>query len=88
VGLPGLRARGFQVEEGPTGRTEHETYTCAHCGAVTLVPHRAEPHELGRLCHPCNQMLCPQCSQNPECTPLVKRIDTALRRDALFRALG
>lgn len=70
------RSRGHVLITGPYGSVEHETFTCAHCQQLTVIPHRATPDELGGRCNQCDAMVCKDCVQRDKgrCTPFEKRI--------------
>jgi hypothetical protein len=84
------RARGHLAITGPCGTVEHETFTCAHCSQVVMVPHRAAPDELGGRCHHCDAMVCPTCVQRDQgrCKPFEQRIEEYENRHRFLRSVG
>jgi hypothetical protein len=89
VALPGsVRARGFSVEDGPDGRLENETFTCAHCNTVVDIPHRCPPDQLGGRCFQCDAMICSACVAVGACTPFERKLEQYEARDRFLRQAG
>lgn len=81
------RAKGFVLEDGPSGRVESETFTCCHCNRPVEVPHKAPPDECGGICYQCYAMVCPACVKKGVCTPFMKKLDEYEKRKALLRSM-
>ncbi len=67
---------------------EHETFACGHCGAVRVVPHRADPASVGGLCKQCMKLTCPACTAKGRCTPLERRLAERLSTERLLKQVG
>lgn len=66
---------------------EHDTFTCGHCNRITIVPHKANPEDIGGLCKVCMQLICPQCVNDGNCKPFEKRIEQYEKRQAFLRSI-
>lgn len=88
--VSGIKARGHNLVTGPEGTVESETYTCAHCNCGHLIPRNAGEEIAGKMCMPCNQMICPSCVKRAVCEPTEKMIERleaeARQRDQLMAA--
>lgn len=56
---------------------EHDTFTCAHCGAIVRVEHRASPEDMGGRCGVCDKLICPRCVKLGRCDPLEEKLKRA-----------
>jgi hypothetical protein len=65
-----------------------KTFTCAHCGRVVIVPHKARPDECGGLCMLELKPVCPKCHTIGTCTPFEKRLEQMEARSRLLAAIG
>jgi hypothetical protein len=80
-----LRPGGYaQIVDPDGGRQEFDTFTCAHCNAITHVKARRRPEDIGGLCKVCMGLICPRCV-GQACVPFLKRLDDMEAR-ARFRA--
>jgi hypothetical protein len=63
----GDKPHGYHVEWDPQGGKpiEHDTYTCQHCGVVTIV-RRDTPQA---WCKRCMAMVCEACAPKGACHP-------------------
>lgn len=83
-----LKPQGYATVTTPDGLIERDTYTCSHCDHIVHVKPRQDPSEMGGFCRVCMKNICKRCAGNPDCTPLLKRIEEIERRDRLCRAAG
>ena len=83
------RPGGYAVWTDPDAPTvERDTFTCAHCNAVTIVKPKAPPEDAGGFCRQCMAMTCKRCTAQGTCTPFLKRVEISERRSRLLRAMG
>lgn len=80
--------QGYATWTTPERTVERDSFTCHHCGRITIVPPKADPANLGGLCKQCMGLICPRCTTDPRCVPLLKRIEQMEARDRLRRAVG
>jgi uncharacterized protein YprB with RNaseH-like and TPR domain len=74
------KAGGYGVITEADGKLiEHDTFTCAHCQRVTIVPAKAKPDDFGDFCRNCMRMICVRCA-GKECYPFKKKLEEALER--------
>lgn len=94
-----LKAEGYSVITEPGKRSlEHDTFTCAHCNAITFTsPGFGKPLQVAIVgwkgdvrmqdagfCRLCYRHICPRCEAKKECTPLMKKIE---EEEAIARKL-
>jgi len=84
-----IRQRGGGVAAifGPFDVVEHETFTCAHCQRITLVPHKAKAEQLGGICYGCFKLICDQCVGHG-CRPIEKWSEEQEARGRMLRDMG
>lgn len=86
------RARGYLLEVLPEKTTERETFTCAHCGKIVILPPPDAAQQAKnrvrdvRRCFCCDAFTCPECARVAKCVPFEKRVEAYERRMRL-RAL-
>jgi hypothetical protein len=81
-------AGGYGVITSPDGIEEHDTFTCAHCNKVVVVPVRADPGDIGGMCYQCMRLVCPGCVAAGGCTPFERKLDLMERRADALRSYG
>jgi hypothetical protein len=83
-----LKPGGYATISDPgSGVQEMDTFTCAHCCAVTHVKPFQDPATLGGLCKKCMKLVCPKCSSR-SCDPIERwldRTENEFRRSQTFR---
>lgn len=79
---------GHLICSGPDGVTTTDTFTCFHCNCIVLVPTKADPAEIGGMCHLCMKLVCPRCVAAAACTPFEKKLDAIERRYDTLRSYG
>ena len=86
------RALGHLQIQDPLGTRTFETFTCSHCNSIVTMPEgkpvtMADHYLHGvkdvRKCAGCDALICPRCHKEPSCTPFMKKIEAAERREAL-----
>lgn len=78
------RALGYATFLDRNGRVvENETFTCRHCQRIVVIPHKADPSQMGGHCSCCDALTCPDCAQKP-CDHFEKKIE---RHEASYHAL-
>lgn len=82
------RTKGFRTVSGPNGTQEFETFTCAHCSHVVLVPHKAKPDDLGGICRPCMKMVCAKCCATGRCDPFEKKLKRMESRASFLQSVA
>lgn len=85
-----LKAEGYSIITEPGARAkEHDTFTCAHCQAITFTqPGFNQPLQVAMIqadasvvmkdagfCRQCYRHICPRCENKLECVPIEKAID-------------
>ncbi|HEU4727692.1 MAG TPA: hypothetical protein VFT22_07380 [Kofleriaceae bacterium] len=63
------------------------TFTCCHCGNVTIVPERARAEDCGGFCRQCMKPTCTSCADKG-CTPFEREIERQEARGRLLAAMG
>lgn len=89
---------GGVQETRPSGSDRivgQQTFSCAHCGAVVVVPFKAKPHEVGEFCTRCHRPTCKKERCVRTCVPqeeMIARIEKNAReaeaRKKLFDAVS
>jgi len=82
------RPQGYAVWSGPEQQVERDTFTCAHCNAVVIVPPQADPSALGGFCRQCMAHICGPCADAGACRPFEQQLATMEQRDRFLRAVG
>lgn len=82
------RPGGYLICTSPDGVVEQETFTCAHDQRIVVVPHRADPTEIGGMCYQCMKLVCPRCVAAAVCSPFEKKLDAIERRHDTLRSYG
>lgn len=80
-------AQGYAVWTGPNGMKERDTFTCGHCNGVVIVEPKADPADMGGLCKLCMKLVCPRCNAAGQCTPFLKKIEAAERKEVQDRRM-
>lgn len=62
---------------------EASTITCAHCGGVEHIPHKADPNAVG-FCRHCMKAICRKCSALP-CKPFERSLEEVERKVETLR---
>ena len=65
-----------------------QTFTCAHCNRIVVVPLRAKPDECGGFCMLEFKPICPKCQKIGTCTPFEKKLEAMEARGKLLAAIG
>lgn len=82
------RPGGYLIGQGPEGIVEEcDSYTCAHCGKVSLVRPKQRAADMGGLCKTCMGLICPACLDQG-CLPLEKRLAEQEARYHALRSYG
>lgn len=63
------------------------TFTCCHCGDVTIVPLKARAEDCGGFCRMCMLPTCATCADKG-CTPFERKLEQQEARGRLFTAMG
>ena len=90
---------GVMTFEGPDGRQEFATFTCAHCQQIVrLTPARSQRgiigrdnlNDIGATCSCCNRSVCLKCSltRDPWLAKLDRMEDEAYRKSQNAKAMG
>lgn len=66
---------------------ENETFTCKHCQKVVLIPHQADPSQMGGFCYSCAALVCPACYGKP-CEHFEKKLERAEAQYHARRSYG
>lgn len=66
---------------------EADSFTCAHCQHVTLVPPRMDAADMGGLCRLCMKPICKHCL-GKGCTPWEKQLEITEARYHALRSYG
>ena len=81
-----LRPQGYAIILDPCAPTqEADTFTCAHCNRITLVPPRPHPMP-GGFCRMCMKPVCELCADGG-CTPFEKQLEAMEKKDEARRRL-
>lgn len=64
---------GVLICTSDTGVQERDTFTCAHCGGIVVVPPKAEALVMG-YCRRCDKPVCQRCEELGVCTPFEERL--------------
>lgn len=75
------------VQEVRCEVVEADTFSCAHCNALTHVLPKMDPADLGGLCKQCAKLICCRCLDKG-CTPLEKKLELAEKREIALRSYG
>lgn len=75
-----LKPQGYaQLVDPDHPLQEWDSFNCAHCGGVSLVPARCSPTELGGWCFTCGAPTCQRCAarqaQTSVCLPFEQWLD-------------
>lgn len=77
------RPGGFLICTSLDGEIVQDTFTCAHCGNVHVVPHKQRPEDVGGTCQLCWKMICPACVNLGRCDPFEEKLK---REEARYHA--
>jgi hypothetical protein len=83
------RDQGLATWTFPDGRViEKATYTCCHCNSIVTVVAKADASTLGGWCGMCTKPTCSRPGCNDGCAPFERQMESAERRERMFRAVG
>jgi hypothetical protein len=89
-----MNAGGYATFIGPGFTKQADTFTCAHCNKIVMVPIGKHQTDVGGGCwkcldasNPLRNMICLPCVAKGTCTPTEKWLDTyekaAMKREAV-----
>lgn len=81
------REQGVAEWTGERGSLARPTFTCCHCGDVTIVPEKARAEDCGGFCRLCMAPTCAGCADQA-CAPFERKLEAIERADRLMAALG
>lgn len=61
------------VDTGDGRHIEYDTFTCSHCGCVTILS--LPLAELAGFCIDCNKLICLSCIEGKSCIPYIRKIE-------------
>jgi hypothetical protein len=70
------------------GKFTLQTFTCAHCNRVIVIPPKAKPDEMGGFCRMEMKPVCIPCEKKGECTPFERKLEEMEARGRLLAAIG
>ena len=82
------KTEGVALSFDQRGRViENETFTCKHCQRIVVVPHKADPSQLGGVCYSCDALVCPQC-YGRDCDHFANKLARAEAHHEALRSYG
>lgn len=77
---------GGVQETAPSGSDRilsQQTFSCAHCGGIVIVPFRARAQEIGEFCTRCHRPTCRREACVTKCVPQERMIEEIERNARL-----
>lgn len=68
-----LRPQGNLTISEPGNNREYDTFTCKHCGRITIVRPKQHPEDAGGFCGVCSSLVCKHCA-GKGCDVLEKKL--------------